>query len=512
MNKVFSRFFNQPWYPILISAYPALALLSANAGQVQPSAGVRPLLASVAFGGVLYFIVWLFFRRSKAHKAAFLTTLLLSLFFSYGHAYIFIDENFPETNYTTWLAIGWIVLALLSILWTTRPKLTFVSSASSLNTVALALLIMPLAQLSLETSPRGAHALGLDNAPVERNLVRPENPPDVYFFILDSYGRSDLLYSAYGFDNSGFVNELEKRDFFVAKCSQSNYVRTEISLASSLNMEYLQGLNEAFAPKSTARRVLWDSLKHSAVRYNFENMGYETVTFDTGFAWLDLNDTDHFMRPPPISSGMTDFEGLFLRTTAARYAQDLGLVDPDYLLGVGFRDRFNFVFSSMDDVAKIQQPTFSYIHVISPHPPFVFDPEGNPTYPPDFWNEQRQYPPDLYQKGYVNQLQYLNKNMLAAIDTIVANSETPPIIILQGDHGPWLQPVNKRFWNLTAIYFPEHQDQLYSTITPVNIFRLVFNTYFGGKYDILEDVSYFSPVPNLYDFSEVPNSCSHADN
>jgi hypothetical protein len=308
------------------------------------------------------------------------------------------------------------------------------------------------------------------------------------------------------------VDGLEQRDFFVAKCSQSNYVRTEISLASSLNMEYLQGLNEAFSPDSTRRAVLWDSLKHSAVRYNFESMGYETVTFDTGFAWLDLNDTDHFMRPPPISSGMTDFEGLYLRTTAARYTQDLGWVDPDYLLGVGFRDRFNFIFNSIDDVAKIQQPTFSYIHVISPHPPFVFDPEGNPTYPPDFWNDQRQYPPDLYQKGYVNQLQYLNKNMLEAIDTIVANSETPPIIIIQGDHGPWLQPPNKRFWNLTAIYFPQHKDKLYSTISPVNIFRLVFNTYFGGKYDILEDASYFSPVPNLYDFSEVPYPCNIPDN
>jgi hypothetical protein len=510
MKLIVTNWFSKPWYPIAISVYPLLALLSANAGQVQPSAGIRPLLVSIAFGGILFFIVWLFLR--KTHKAAFLTTLLLALFFSYGHAYIFIDEKFPKSNYTTWLAVGWIVLALLSILWATRPRLTFAASASALNTVALALLVMSLAQINFGDDPRGAHALGLKNAAVESDLVKPQNPPDVYFFLLDSYGRADLLQQAYGFDNSEFINELEQRDFFVAKCSQSNYVRTELSLGSSLNMEYLQGLSETFTPESTARRVLWDSLRHSAVRYNFESMGYDTVSFDTGFAWLDLTDTDYFMRPPPISSGMNEFEGLFLRTTAARYAQDWGLVDPDYLLGVGFRDRFKFVFNSMDEVAKIQQPTFSYIHVISPHPPFVFDPQGNPTYPSDFWNAQRQYPPDLYQKGYVNQAQYLNKNMLEAIDTIVANSDTPPIIIIQGDHGPWLQPTSKRFWNLTAIYFPDHKDKLYSTISPVNIFRLVFNTYFGGSYDILEDVSYFSPVPKLYDFSQVPYPCSYPDN
>jgi hypothetical protein len=184
MNKAFSRVFSKPWYPFLISAYPALALLSANAGQVQPGAGIRPLLVSIAFGGVLYFVIWLFAR--KPHKAAFLTTLLLGLFFSFGHLYIFIDDSFPGSNFKVWLPAVWIALALLSIFWVTRPKLTFISSASSLNTVALALLAMSLAQLSFETGPRGAHALGLDNAPVESNLVRPQNPPDVYLFILDS--------------------------------------------------------------------------------------------------------------------------------------------------------------------------------------------------------------------------------------------------------------------------------------------------------------------------------------
>jgi hypothetical protein len=97
--------------------------------------------------------------------------------------------------------------------------------------------------------------------------------------------------------------------------------------------------------------------------------------------------------------------------------------------------------------------------------------------------------------------------LLEAVDMILAESDVPPIIILQGDHGPWLQPNDKRMWILAAMYFPGHKDQLYRTITPVNIFRLVFNSYFGGKYERLPDVSYFSPVPKLYDFSRVPTTC-----
>lgn len=278
-------------------------------------------------------------------------------------------------------------------------------------------------------------------------------------------------------------------------------------MASALNMQYLQDLSEKFNPESTARRLLWESLKHNAARYNFESMGYETVGFETEFAWLNVEDADHFMSPPPISSGMTEFEGLFLRTTAARHAQDWGWIDPDAVLGAAARDRFHNVFNHVDDIARMPQPTFSYIHLVSPHPPFVFDENGNPTHPADFWNEQRLYPAELYKKGYVGQAQFLNKKLLQAIDVIKAESDVPPVIILMGDHGPWLQPKERRMWVLMALHIPGAKDKLYPEISPVNVFRIVFNTYFGGNYDMLEDVSYFSPVPKLYDFSVVPDSC-----
>ena len=500
-----SKWFAVPWYPLAISIYPVLTLLATNTGQVGLDAAIRPLAASILFGGILFFLLWLLLRQ--VHKAAFLAALWLALFFSYGHVYIYVEEKYPDASYTNWLATVWILLFVITLFWITRPRLTFISSAPTLNTAALALLVMAGWQVLSEFQPRSAHALALPDAPIQTNLVRPENPPDVYFFLLDSYTRADLLQEAYGFDNSEFLNGLRQRGFFVAECSQSNYVRTEISLGSSLNLDYLQDLSDRFSPDTTRRGLLWDSLKHNAVRYNFENMGYETITVETEFEWLNIKDSDYYLSPPPISSGMTEFEGLFLRTTLARYAQDWGWVDPDHLMGVSARDRFNTVFHNIDDITRMPQPTFAYLHLISPHPPFVFDANGNPTDPADFWNEKRLYPADLYEKGYVNQVQFLNQKLLQAVDTILAESDVPPIIIIQGDHGPWLQPKEKRMWILAAMYFPGHQDKLYATITPVNIFRLVFNLYFGGKYALLEDVSYFSPVPKLYDFSVIPNEC-----
>ena len=500
LKKSMGKWFSIPWYPIVFGAYPVLFLLAGNIGEVKVEAGWRALLICIGFAGLLFILTRLFLRDWR--RAAFLSTLWLVLIFSYGHVHIWLTENLKDVDFTSWMLLACLVLAIVAVIWAVKKA----PSPESLNVIALGLAIMSLWQISFGVQRGSAHRLGAENAPVQ-NLVRPQNPPDVYYFILDSYAREDLLKTAYEYDNSPFIRALQERGFYVAQCSQSNYTRTEISVGSSLNMSYLQGLDPAFTPESTKRLKLWDTLKHSAVRYNFESMGYKTIAFATGFAWSELDDVDMFYTPPPFSAGMTEFETLFLRTTLARHAQDIGWLNPDEIMGQNFRDRTLLVFDKLDDIAQMPEPTFAYIHVISPHPPFVFGPNGEHTNPADFWNEKQQYPAGLYAEGYQNQLTFLNQKLLEAVDTLIAGSDTPPLIILQGDHGPWLQPRDRHFWILNAYYLPEHEEKLSPQISPVNTFRYIFNVYFDGKYDMLPDVSYFSPVPKLYEFSEIRNNC-----
>ena len=496
------RWFSIPWYPIVFGAYPVLALLAFNIGQIKIEAGSRTLLVCIALASSLFLLLKLLLR--DWHRAAFLSSLWMALFFSYGHVHILLTEKVKDFEFETWLLIGWALLAVLAAVWAVKKS---PSSPLALNVIALGLVITSLWQISSGIQRGGVHRVGAANAPVQEDLVRPEDPPDVYYFILDSYGRQDLLQRAYRYDNSEFIEGLRARGFYVAECSQSNYIRTELSVGSSLNMSYLQDLDPAFSPESIKRRILWDSLKHSAVRYNFETMGYTTIAFATGYAWSELDDADLFFTPPPLSSGMTEFETLFMQTTLALHAEDLGWIDLDEIVGQNFRDRTLLVFDSMDEIARMPEPTFAYVHVISPHPPFVFGPDGEHTNPAAFWNENKQYPAGLYAEGYQNQLTFLNQKVLDAVDTLIAESKTPPIIILQGDHGPWHQPRDRRFWILNAYYLPGHQDKLFSKISPVNTFRYIFNAYFGGNYDMLPNVSYYSPVPKLYEFSESANTC-----
>jgi hypothetical protein len=53
--------------------------------------------------------------------------------------------------------------------------------------------------------------------------------------------------------------------------------------------------------------------------------------------------------------------------------------------------------------------------------------------------------------------------------------------------------VTSTFRILSAYHLPGDVSELpYSTMTPVNTFRIILNAYFDGKYDMLSDESYYS--------------------
>jgi hypothetical protein len=59
---------------------------------------------------------------------------------------------------------------------------------------------------------------------------------------------------------------------------------------------------------------------------------------------------------------------------------------------------------------------------------------------------------------------------------------------------------------LNAYYLPYGGSELlYDSISPVNTFRLIFNYYFDGDYELLEDKAYYSPIDDIYNFQFIPN-------
>jgi hypothetical protein len=508
MIKKISKILNAPWYFIPFAAYPVLALLSHNISQVRYTAGIRPLIVSVLAAALLFLLFRLAYK--DWHRAAFAAAVFTVLFYTYGQVFDQIQKKWKVPYLPIWLGALWLALLVLALVWAGWRRTHFEGAALTLNIISLGLMLYVASQV-VSKMPNGKQSdkPADPHAPAQAlQIPTGQTPPDIYYFILDSYGRSDLLKVNLQYDNSAFLSDLKKQGFYIADCSQSNYPRTDVSLGSSLNMDYLQNLNDKFVPKNEDRSQLWQSILHSTVRYELENAGYKTVAFASGFAFTEVTSADVYLSPSPFWSAMTEFEVLLVRTTPLRHLEDLGLVNLEQIDGQRYRDRTELDLNSMKMLAHMAGPKFVFIHMVIPHPLFVFAPDGSPTNPSLFMDANGIYSQENYYKGYLNQVAYIDNQIEKATQTLLSDSPNPPVIVIQGDHGPWLQSGPDQFKILNAYYLPGHSNVLYPSISPVNTFRLIFNTYLGADYPLLKDTSYDSPVPFVFNFSPAQNPCS----
>jgi hypothetical protein len=121
--------------------------------------------------------------------------------------------------------------------------------------------------------------------------------------------------------------------------------------------------------------------------------------------------------------------------------------------------------------------------------------------------------PEVYVRGYRGQAVYIIRRIEEVIDQVLARSKVPPILILQSDHGSGLRlnmqskertDLRERMGILNAYCFPNRDHRgPYQDITPVNSFRVVFNTSFGARFEVLSDRSNYSTWSEPYQFLDV---------
>ncbi len=321
--------------------------------------------------------------------------------------------------------------------------------------------------------------------------------PDIYYIVLDSHTRADALMEDYQLDNSGFLAQLRDMGFYIADCSRSNYDYTQGSMAAAVNMDYVTELGPYL--KQLNSDDIWILLKQSRVRRLLENAGYKTVAFDTGYEWSRLEDADIYMSLGSESYSMqrvNPFEAMLIRSTALllltdsqnqRLRSQFQEVNFPYSYHVNGQ---NFILEQLPQISKDPDPTFAFVHLLIPHVPFVFNADGSVVTDPLFYSGKSGWPVDDEHLlgGYTNQVEYVDRRILEIVKTILAQSKTPPIIVIHGDHG--LLEAN-RYEILNAYYLPgDGAESLYPTISPVNSFRVILDKYFGENFPLLPDVSY----------------------
>ena len=494
-------------YPFLLAAYPSLALLSSNFSQVNFSAVIRPLIVSCLTAGVLFWFFWLIHRDT--HRAAFIVAAWLLLFFSYGQVLDVISQKWNIPHFSVWVLAIWFLLAELALFLGSVRTLYAAAIAPALNIVSLGLVFYPLILVAAWSSAKPVQSSS-EIAETEDGFSIPagETPPDIYYIMPEDYGRVDQLQRWAGINTAPFQQFLKDKGFYVADCSQSNYVTSELSLGSTFNMDYLQNLGSGFRADNQDHNILYNLIRYNTIETDLKQLGYKTVAFATGFSWSELTNSDVYIAQSPYWFSLTSFENQLLLTTPLRHLEEMGVINPLGIAANRFRERTSLVYNSVSSLVSMSGPKFVFMHIINPHPPFVFAADGSSIDATSLMDKNGYYSKENFLQGYRDQIPYTDLELEKTISTLISQSTRPLVIILQTDTGPLFTNGPDQFTILNAYYMPGHSSQLYPGISPVNTFRVLLNAYFGGHIPLLNDQSYYSKNPDLYNFSPVPNLCS----
>ncbi|MEX0787876.1 MAG: hypothetical protein WD906_07165 [Anaerolineales bacterium] len=536
--------------PVLFAIHPAVSLLASNLPDAVPADALRPALASGALGLIAFTAAWIVLRR--LWKACLVACLIILVFFSYGPVYMPLKavEILGVTLGRHRILLPALVVALALIAWRVAlspssgrlvfPVLALVSLAAPLPpAVQVVLYTLRARQTSLRPS-----ASAPAGPVLHLRVAGPAARPDIYFIILDAHAREDVVRDYYGDTAYDFPEALRAMGFVVADEARSNYLRTVLSVPATLNMEYLDELGiDLLDPDYQI--PLTDALAHSRTRSLLEGIGYSMYAVTSSYRPTEIVDADHYLAPEmgeldrlEVYWAFTNFEQLLVRQSALVALLDLQTqLDSSAagFLAQGLDNakaiRREIVLSALrnlEEAPRIPGPKFYFVHIISPHYPYLFGPSGEVTdYPIPTGNEDTLVLPGTPTwTRYRDQMEFIDDEIARIVRGILAQSATPPVILIHSDHGPdtgteLAQPdslsMHHRTAILSAAYLPtECRDDYYPSVSSVNTFRIVLNCLFDAGLPLKADRSFLDdettqglvlfplPLPEDGQDSEVP--------
>ncbi len=491
-------------YPYLLGYYPIIALRNHNIGYVDFFSMIRSILLVSLGISLLIALIYLLLRDLS--KSSIIVSIIVLLFLTYGHFYIWLADVVGSPIRHRFLA-GVELFFLLFLVFVTLKSERFANLASQfLATVSVVLIVVALVELLfwdielVRAGTASAPDIQMTHADLGGDML-----PDFYLIILDGHTRSDVLRERFDYDNSEFIEQLTELGFYVSSCSQSNYASTKLSLISAFFADYAENLvvdGDVIPPlrSSTLIRTL-DSLGYTTITYANRSQGH----FDLGED-IFLSRNQLALGKLDLRGGVSEFERMLIDTSFLRFAYETEVIpgfDSDTLTEWEWLEHYYqtyFILDELENIPSIPGPKFVVAHLMVPHPPSIFSPDGT------FHIDSNPI------RGYRSNVAFIDNRLPPILRTIIDTSDVPPIIVVMGDHGPSTRStVSKqmRMATLNAYYVNDAAKKLmYPKMTPINAFRIILNTAFDGDYPLLEDDSLYAYKPSeLKDADSVVNEC-----
>ena len=329
--------------------------------------------------------------------------------------------------------------------------------------------------------------------------------PDVIVLLLDAHGREDILADQYGEDVSGFLGGLRDRGFHVSPRARSNYMNTQLTLASMFNMTHVSEMNLPPQTASTYNVALRASLDRNRAFAALRAAGYHVGAVSPGYEGVALRSADMFLEGGQAS----ELESVLIANSGLRHA--LTAFAPDALANQA-RERVlwnlepDHWLPGVAPGATLPRPYFLFVHVPSPHFPYLFDRTGGPVNDRPVVVTGRGTPAtrspaelDATADLYSAQLAYVDGLAIEALDKVIAAVPSDAVIVVMGDHGPdayidWdhleSTPTLERFATLFAARTPGVDHLFGDGPTPVNLIPTLLNSYAGTKLTTHSDDSF----------------------
>jgi hypothetical protein len=497
-------------FPLFVALYPIIFYYSTNVQEVL----ITQLFIPVTVAIVFTLLIWgvLFFLLKDIAKAGFLTTIFLIFFFTYGMLFDFIASLgcLPVKHWhvlpVVLVFFGYLVYFVNSI----EHHEIFINIAKISMAVFTVLIILCMINIIPVELKKIEYAADKDISSVTYTVSdNTSGYPDIYYIILDEYASSATIHDVWGYDNSEFTTYLKNQEFFIAENSSVRYPLTELSIDTSLNMEYPgpeithEGIRKVIRDNTLEQYLNhpmideYRRIQHNNVVKYLKGKNYKIIVLDGFYSAkpaIGLMDADvhyNYILENKVLL-IDDFSFMLIESSMLRPFDYLFQMDKITNSKDMSRYSTQYILNKIEDIPQIAGPKFVFVHIMVPHVPFIFTETGGRVNPANAynWNDK---------KYYLDQYIYITRKISDSINTIQSESEQPPVIIIQSDHGPRglfalnneqnpgisMDDMHKIF---NAYYLPDGGNvSVYQNISPVNTFRVIFNYYFDDDYALLED-------------------------
>jgi hypothetical protein len=504
-------------YPFLLAVVPVVHLVASNPGWSKLDDLAVVVAVVLAGCGIVYGLAALVARGRWGGRLPPLAVLAAVLWF-WGYAQV-ADRVGHRGAVTTHLVLFPLsAVVTLGLGWWLLHRPAWLDRLATFLTLVGGLLVGWSALSIGRTELRSARAIR--QSAVAQRLAQPirvrpgtaAGPKrDIYLIILDEYANAEVTRARYGFDNHVFLDSL-RRLGFVVPVVHSNYLHTLLSLPSLLNASQLADLSRDVGSRTGNPRLPNYLLEHNRAVGFLKSQGY-TFAFFPSLWWpatrhnrsadLEFDGSDGF-------DPAREMNGTELRRDL-RIASMLDLLHRESRWSAADADQTVRTLAAVAQVPRIPGPVFGFAHVLSPHQPFTFESDCRPI-------ARTRAVRSAPGSRYLGQIGCTNRLVLKLVTSLLRESDVPPVILLQGDHGSStpafdtaataaeipLAAAQDRFGAFGAYYLPDHGSAEFGdSVTVVNVLGNVLRHYLGADLPREPDDLYLSPYGTPYAFKRV---------